>query len=129
MVQQRGRRELKRNNSLRPFSRLIRNHDLRRRDPGCKLDHWLLDWNRHQQFDSGVRSIANDAIGGTVAGSIDRIDQAVDSIFSSSSSAQRGESEYYSDGLYDYTVSSSDDPYGDWDDSYDMGYGVDNGCY
>jgi hypothetical protein len=81
--------------------------------------------NLIQEYDPSL----DDAIGGTVAGSIDRIDQAVNDIFSSSTSSQRGESEYYSDGLYDYPVSSSDDPYGDWDDSYDMGSGVESGCY
>ena len=69
-----------------------------------------------------------DAIGGTTAGVVDRVTSAVDAI-SNSTGVQRGIQEHSADGMFQYPVSSSSDPYGDWDDTYDLGVAEGDGCF
>lgn len=77
-----------------------------------------------QEYDPG----AWDAIGGTTAGVVDRVQNAVNNI-TNSSGQMRGVYEHNSDSIYGYPVSASGDPYGDWDDAYDMGVDAGDGCF
>jgi len=69
-----------------------------------------------------------DAIGGTVAGVADRIQSAADAV-TNSSGVQRGIQEHNADGMFQYPVSSSSDPYGDWDATWDLGNDIGDGCF
>ncbi|MGO4700681.1 hypothetical protein [Dyella sp. 2RAB6] len=69
-----------------------------------------------------------DAIGGTTAGVVERVQNAANSI-TNSTGVQRGINEHAADGMFQYPVSSSNDPYGDWDDTYDLGADEGDGCF
>jgi len=69
-----------------------------------------------------------DAIGGTTAGVVERVQNAANSI-TNSTGVQRGINEHAADGMFQYPVSSSNDPYGDWDSTYDLGADEGDGCF
>ncbi|WNL46534.1 hypothetical protein RKE25_02540 [Dyella sp. BiH032] len=69
-----------------------------------------------------------DAIGGTTAGVVERVQNAANDI-SNTSGTQRGVAEHSADGMFNYPVSNSFNFYGDWDVSDDMGNDMGMGCF
>lgn len=69
-----------------------------------------------------------DAIGGTTAGVVERVQNAANQI-SNSDGTMRGIYEHNSDSMFGYPVSAGGDPYGDWDNSCDMGADAGDGCF
>jgi hypothetical protein len=82
-------------------------------------------YNLIQQYDPAL----DDAIGGTVAESINILNNDANAIGTAVNGYVRGLDEQMLDRQFGSPVSNSGDRYGDWGEMWDMGYGEGDGCF